>query len=401
MGLRKLASKNRFFTLTLVTIMNFANVMDVMIMMPLSALFIKEFGITSSQFGYLLASYSISAFFSSITSAFLLDRFDRRRAILFIGGGLGIGTLLCGLVDTFELLLIVRFITGIFGGIIGALCLSIISDLYAFKERGEAIGILMSGFAIASAIGVPVGFYFASQFFWALPFFGIAAITLFAWALCYVYFPSDINKGVELHDPKSLIRILRKDSNMQMALLVGGIIVFAHFIIIPFITPQLIFNVGIKEIDISYVYLVGGILTVISAPLIGYMTDRFGVYKMFNVLMIISFIPVFMLTHMGSNSLMYALAITSMFFVFGSGRVIPPQSLITSAASPDMRGAFMSFKSAVQQLAMGLSVLVGSWIVSMDSDGRQLNYETVGYVSIAVSLLAMYMLPKIKVAHGN
>ena len=121
---------------------NFTHVMDVMIMMPLGDTFMSLFGINPQQFSLLVSSYALAAFGSSLLAVSFLDVFDRKRALLFIYGGFTIGTFLCALAPSYEVLLTFRFITGAFGGVLGALALSVVSDLFPFQERGRAMGIL-------------------------------------------------------------------------------------------------------------------------------------------------------------------------------------------------------------------------------------------------------------------
>ena len=395
--------KERQIILLLLALVNFTNIMDVMIMMPLADLFIDKFAISTGEFALLISSYGIAAFFSSLCGVFLLDKFDRRRSLLFIYAGFVVGTFLCGLAPDYVSLLVIRFITGLFGGIIGALALSIISDVYKFKERGQAIGALMAAFSAAAALGVPAGFYFATEFGWRFPFFVIAGLGVIIWFVAFMKFPS-IQINTENHtdySPYELLQRIFGDRNIIDALILGFVVVFGHFLIIPFITPFMTGNVGFQTKEITLIYLVGGLLTVVSAPFIGKLTDKFGVIPVFFTVMIISFIPVIWLTNLGPTSVPMALVVTTMFFVFGSGRMLPPQSLVTGAVGPDLRGSFMSLKSALQQLAIAVAAAVGGVMISQKPDGKLVGYEWVGYLSVAVCVVAMFLAPKIKIVKGN
>lgn len=389
--------------LYIMSLVNFTNIMDVMIMMPLADLFIEEFSISPGEFSLLLSSYGVAAFFSSMFGVFLLDKFDRRNSLLFIYAGFILGTLLCGLVNTYPALLAIRFITGLFGGIIGALALSVVSDLYPFKERGRAIGLLMAAFSAAAALGVPTGFYLATQWGWRFPFLAIGGLGIILWILIFWLFPRIHNleqAGVD-YTPYELIRRIMGDRNVLMALLLGFIIVFGHFMIIPFITPYMTRNVGFEDFHVTLLYFIGGGFTVFTAPLIGYLTDRLGVIPVFFTIMLLSFIPVLMLTHLGEVSVGFGLMVTTLFFVLGSGRMLPPQSLITSAVGPDLRGSFMSLKSALQQLSIASAAGISGIIVVFDEHQHLMHYEWVGYLSVVICILAMLIAPRLKVASGN
>lgn len=376
--------------------------MDVMIMMPLSDIFMKEFGIKASQFSYLISSYAIGAFFSSLLGVFTLDYFGRRQSLLFVYGGFTISTFLCGWAESYEALLALRFVTGIFGGLIGALALAIVSDLYSFKQRGKAIGILMAAFSAASALGVPFGLYFAAVYTWSFPFYFLAAIGVVLFVWMYFIMPEMMaHTEQEKRSIKQTVQDIVQDSNQVRALWLGVFLVLGHFLVIPFITPSMVRNVGFEQYQISYIYLAGGILTIVTGPLIGWITDRYGALRTFFVVVVLSFIPVLFITNMGPTAIPVALIVTSLFFVLGSGRMIAPNTMITAAVGPKTRGSFMSVKSALQQLSVAMASLIAGAIVYVNEEGQLDNYYYVGFLSIAFCLLAMWIAPKLKVASGN
>jgi predicted MFS family arabinose efflux permease len=398
-----MAVAQRSLILFILALINFTHIVDSMLIMPLGDIFIEMFQINAREYSYLVSSYALAAFFSSLVGVFFLDRFDRKKALLFIYSGFAIGTFLCAFAQSYLSLLLLRFLTGIFGGMIGALVLSIVSDLYPFKERGSAMGILFAAFSAASALGVPIGIYLAAKGNWQLPFLLLGGAGLVIGFIVFFVVPNMTNHFAFLDSKPTFSRTIEAittDSNQVQALLSGFVLVLAHFMIIPFISPYMIKNVGLSQMEISYQFFLGGCATIISAPLIGKLTDRFGVMKVFIVVMAISFIPTIMITSMPIQPLYYALIWTTMFFVFASGRMISPNALITAAAPTSNRGSFMSIKSALQQLAIFFASFISGLIVVI-REGQYENYLYIGFISIFFGLLAIWMVSKIKVAAGN
>ena len=396
-------SKNQLILYTLAGL-NFTHIVDVMIMMPLGDIFMRLFDIGPTEFSFLLSSYAIAAFISSLIGAVYLDRFDRRKALVFLYCGFVLATVACGFTNSFMGLLSFRFLTGFFGGTVGALVLSIVSDRYKFKERGKALGVLMAAFSAASALGVPFGLFLTDQFSWRWPFFFLGIIGAILALIMIFNFPkmSDHLQGEQPdRSLKGVTRAISTDFNQINALILGFVLVFGHYVIIPFITPYMTRNVGFLQSEITYIYLLGGILTVFSSPYIGKMTDRYGAMKIFSILVVLSFIPVVWLTNLGPSSLAMGLTVTSLFFVLGSGRMISPQTMITAAVGPANRASFMSVKSAMQQMAIALAALLGGVIVSLDADEKLTNYWIIGIISIVVCLWAVAIAKKLKVAEGN
>ena len=389
------------FTLALV---NFTHIVDAMLIMPLGDIFIEMFQINAQQYSLLVSSYALAAFFSSLFGVFYLDLFDRKKALLFIYTGFAIGTFLCAFAESYIMLLSLRFLTGAFGGLIGALVLSVISDIFPFKERGQAMGVLMSAFAAASALGVPIGIYLAAKGSWQWPFFGIGILGMIISLFMYFRFPALKDHLSQVDPNRSFLRTIRaitSDLNQVNALGAGFIIVLAHFLIIPFISPYMIKNVGLSQLEISYQFFFGGLATVISSPFIGKVVDRFGVMPVFSTVMVFSFIPTVWITNLGVAPLWYAIVVTTLFFIFGSGRMIPPNTIITAATGVSNRGSFMSVKSALQQLAIALASIISGMVVYLTPENQFAGYHWVGYLSIAIGLLSIYLLSRIKVAQGN
>jgi len=197
------------------------------------------------------------------------------------------------------------------------------------------------------------------------------------------------------------IRTLTSDSNQVIALLTGFIIILGHFMIIPFISPYMIKNVGLTQLEISYQFFFGGVATIISGPLVGRFVDKIGVFKVFLTMLILSTIPTMLIVTLPEISLPLAVAVVVLFFITASGRMIPANTLISAAASKDNRGSFMSMKSALQQLAIALASLISGLIIFINPEGKFENYPILGIISIAILSTTIYLIRKLKVAKDN
>jgi predicted MFS family arabinose efflux permease len=191
------------------------------------------------------------------------------------------------------------------------------------------------------------------------------------------------------------IRFVTADSNQLRALLFMVLIIFGQFSIIPFISPYMVANVGFQEIELTYIYFTGGLLTVFTSPWIGKIADRKGKHRTFGVLMLLSLIPIFAVTHMQPVPIAYVLIFSSMFFVFAAGRMIPASAIVVSTAHPDYRGTFMSIRSVAVSLGQGIAAYCAGLIIFELPDGKLEHFNVVGYIGIATSLLSFLILRKI------
>ncbi len=402
-------SKERILLLVLASAL-FTHIMDFMIMMPLGSQLMRLFDITPQQFSFLVSSYTFSAGAAGFLMAFLIDRFDRKIALIFIYIGFTTGTLACAFAPTYEVLLVTRSITGAFGGILGALILSIVSDAIPLERRAAGIGFVMAAFSVASVFGVPFGLYLASLFSWHAPFLFLGGFSAMV-TLLIIYFVPGMSahlKGANAkQNPLEIIKRILGRKNPLMGLLFTSILMFGHFTIIPFIAPYMVGNVGFSEQELTYIYLVGGGLTIFSSPMVGKLADKYGRLKTFTVFGTLVLIPVLLITNLSPIPLWQALIVTGIFFILANGRMVPSTTMVTSVIKPENRGSFMSLRSSVQQISSGLAALLAGTMISetpsVVTEGAKglIGYEKVGYVAIFFSIIALFVAQKLRVEKGS
>ena len=174
-------SRSEWSLLLLLAAIQFTNILDFVIIMPIAPWAKARFHITSEQFGHVIAAYGFAAFIGSILAAKFLDRFGRKSALLTLYAGFTASTLLCGLAPTYETLVAARALTGIFGGVVGAAVMAIIGDVFADYRRGTAMGVVMSSFAISSIFGLPLGLVLVEYLGTGAPFIALAAASTLVW----------------------------------------------------------------------------------------------------------------------------------------------------------------------------------------------------------------------------
>lgn len=375
----------------------FTNILESMILMPLSPTIKAELSMDEKQWGLAISVYLFSAFVAGVGSIFIIDRFDRKRFLITQYALFIIGTLLCGLATSYEFLLFARIMAGFFGGVIGAIVMAIVGDLIVPQHRGKATGIVMAGFSSAAGLGIPLGLWLGHTWNWHMPFFFLVGLSVIIWFLLIIYLPN-VNKHLEATTHKSymILKTVWKNSNQIKGLLFTCTILFGQFAIIPYLADYMVHNVGLKEHQLVWMYFFGGILTFITNPYIGFLADKYGQLRVFLVVMSISLVPLAIITNMGVNPLPVILVVTTAFFIFAGGRNIPGTAIVMGTAAPHERGGYMSIRSAFQQFASGFAVILGSWLTTQQKDGSYLHFEYVGYLAIGTSILSYFLLKTIK-----
>lgn len=394
--------RERYLLLTLAAI-QFSHILDFMIMMPLGPILIQAFGISTHEFGLLVASYSFSAGLSGLLAATFIDRFERKRLLLVMFALFGLATLACGLAPSYATLLVARGLAGAFGGVMGAMVQTIVGDVIPFERRAKASGIVSSAFSLSTVAGVPLSLWLANHFQWRAPFMLIAVLSVLFIVigarilpeLRYHISPSTgSGQAKRAHPFEAMFAVLR-DANHLRALLFSALIIFSGFTVIPYITIYAVGNVGISLHDIPFIYLAGGAATLLTARLIGHTADLRGKIKVYRWVALAATLPLLVITHSGAVPLWLWLIFTTAFFVLVSGRMIPAMAIITSATQPNLRGTFMALNSSMMQFASGLASFLAGFIITQNSAGQIVGYATVGYIAVVANVLAILFVARI------
>ncbi|WP_221032339.1 MFS transporter [Actomonas aquatica] len=389
------ASQERALLITLAAV-QFANVLDFMIMMPLGAKIMGVFAITPREFSWLVAAYGTAAAISGFAGGFVLDRFDRRNALLVLFSGFTLATFACAIAPTYLALLFARLAAGAFGGVAGSVVTAMVGDVIPPERRGRAMSTVMSAFPLASIAGVPLSIILANAWEWHAPFYlltVLSLIVLFIAARTLPHVPSQRGD----HTGWRQMRAILVHPVHQRGFWLGGLLMFAGAAIVPFMAPSLIKNVGISESQLPFIYLVGGTASFFAMPWLGRMSDR---YDKLHVLMVVTLpacLAVLVLTHLGPTPLPLVLPLSAFFFVGMASRFPPAMAMITNSVEARYRGGFMSVISAIQQAAAGLANVASGLLVTADADGRLIGFNRAGFMSVTAFAFTVWMAWRLRV----
>lgn len=393
-------TRKEILLLIVLAALQFCHIVDFMIVMPLGEKFMTDFDIGPGEFSWLVSVYAGAAFVASLASAGFVDRFDRRTALLVAHVGFTVGTLACGLMDSFYALLICRGITGAFGGLVATQVLAIVGDYFPIERRGRAMGAIMTAFSVASVIGVPIGINLAGWKGWSAPFLGVGILAAFFGVLAFFQVPSlrgHIASSTDRPTVSEMFAGVARNSNQRLALLFTVVLMLGHFSVIPFIATYMQVNLGMSDGNLSFMYMIGGALTVVSLPIIGKLVDRFGAPQIFTYGSVATIAVILVTTNLPVGmALGLILFVTSCFFVASGGRTVPALTLVTGVVKPENRGGFMSLRASVNQAGMGAASFIAGMIIAEGPNGELLHYGTVGVLASIMSVLAIFLAWRLK-----
>jgi predicted MFS family arabinose efflux permease len=381
----------------LLAFLQFAVILDFMIMAPLGALIMPDLQITPARFGMVVSAYAFSAGLSGLLAAGFADRFDRKKLLLFFYVGFLAGTLWCGLAQTFASLLAARVVTGLFGGVIGSVVMAIATDLFAASLRGRVMGIIQTAFSASQVLGLPLALFVSNRWNWHAPFFLLVALggiggLLVAWRLQPV--TGHLDAANDTHPVRHLLATIGARRHLP-AFATTALLATGGFMIMPFSSIFIVNNVGIAVGDLPTIYLLTGLCTIVAGPLIGKLVDRIGRMKVFLMGSATTVVMVLVYTNLGPVSLPLVVMVNVLMFFGIFSRMIPYQAMSASVPELHMRGSFNAIGASIQQLAGGLAAVIAGHLVSVGADGKLVGFERVGLVLVATTFVGVFLVSQV------
>lgn len=345
-------------------------------------LLVKTLGISVEQAGLLAVFYSIAAATASLFSGTLSDHFGRRRFLVWGAILFAVSSWLASRTNGFAELAAARALTGLAAGTLSTCSIALAGDLFPFQVRGRAIGMISVAYFAAPILGVPLAAQVAVHYGWrnTFVFFSVLALVV---AGASLFLPKS-TAGLRPAEDR-LRRTLRAfrtfahrrdtSAGFMIAFLVsGGLYTFIYYI------GQWLnvrFHVGTGTI--GWVFMLGGLMAVVSSPLGGAVSDKFGkktVSIFSNIALAISIVLVpffswgiWLLAVFGGASLAAA---------FRQG---PLTALMTELVPTEERGSFIAVRNVFSQAGIGLTVLAGGAL-----------FEHYGYAYVTSLCGAMTMM---------
>jgi predicted MFS family arabinose efflux permease len=378
--------------------LQFAVILDFMLMSPLGAVIMPALSVSPAQFGTVVSAYAFAAGISGLLTAGFADRFDRKKLLLTFYTGFIVGTAWCGLAQSFESLLLARIVTGLFGGVIGSVVLAIATDLFPPQMRGRVMGFIQTAFAASQILGLPIGIYLSARWNWHVPFLALVVLGLIGGLLIAVYMKpvADHLKIPQEHTAFKHLRNTVTEPHYLLSFISVLFLATGGFMLMPFSSAFTVNNLGISLHDLPIIYLVTGIATIFVGPLVGKAADAFGKLRVFFIGTSITIVMVLIYTHLSVSTLAVVTLINVVLFIGIFSRMIPFQALMTQVPAQTQRGSFNAINASISQLAGGMASLVAGHIVQQGADGKIHHYDIAGYVVVGTSLLACFLMWRIQ-----
>jgi predicted MFS family arabinose efflux permease len=377
--------------------LQFAVVLDFLIIAPIGDVLMKSLGISTQQFGLVVSSYAFSAGISGILMAGFADRYDRKKLLLVFLFGFMVGTLLCGLSSTYTQLLLSRIVTGIFAGVTSSAILTIIADLFPANALGRAMSGVQMAFAASQIFGVPLGLLITNTLGWNSAFMAIVVLALVIFAvIAFTFKPINAHLGQQT-EANPLVHLWHtvRNKQYQIGFLAITFLSVGGYMLLPFSAVFLINNVHITHTQLPLVFLFTGLSSLIVMPIVGKLSDTYDRYRIFLFGSVAAIVMVTIYTHLSVTPLWLMITVNMTVFAAILCRMSPAMALNTMVPQPQDRGAYMSVSASLQQMAGGIGSALAGMIVSQPSSHSPLqNFDVLGYLLVSVFVACIYLVYK-------
>ncbi|MBX7145944.1 MAG: MFS transporter [Alphaproteobacteria bacterium] len=377
----------------------FINILDFMMVMPLGPDFLIYLDMPTSYIGYVGGSYTLAASLAGFIGGLFFDRFDRKKALIFSMSGLVIATALGGLSYNFWFLITTRLLAGMFGGPATAIAIACIADNVASERRGQAIGLVMASFSLASVLGVPLGLQLAQWGNWRWPFFGVAILGLIVLVLIIKILKeqkSHLQSLSEASGGISQLLFILKRKTVILALILAASTMLQGFMIIPNIATFVQFNWHFPRQYLGLLYMIGGLISFLGMRFTGSLVDKYGATMItFISTLIITFVIYFMFINIGHIVPIYI--IFPLFMLIMSARMVAQGTTFTKVCPPHERARFMSVASATQHIFMAFGSFLSAKILVSEPDQSLGHMSLVSWIAISIGIIipfCMYLLER-------
>lgn len=368
-----------------VAAIQFIYLLDFIVLMPLGPDIAKDLGFSNQQLTWLSGIYTLSSVIAGILSIRWLDRLNRKPALLISFIGLALATGLTSLAQSTEWLMFTRALTGFFGSPTLALAMSIVIDSTPPAQRGKTISKVMLGFSLATIVGIPLALELSHRSNWHTVFYTVAGLALLV-TLINAYLLPNTQPPQQSESPKNNPFTLLKQRNVQIACLTQACHHISTFLIVPIFTAFMLFNLNYPREHLGLLYLVGGLVSMVTMQIAGRLSDRTGVilpYILFALCFITGLAPLF-----GQNSLPTILTFV-LFMAGNGGRNVSLMSLSTQVPAPKERASYLALQNVVQDSAITLASVIAGSILSTNATGQLQATTGLSMLSITFAMAAL------------
>src|SRR3954463_13741087 len=150
-----------------------------------------DLGVRPSRVGLLITAFAVGMIVGAPVMALATLRLPKRAALVLALATFAAGHVIAALSGSFELLLAARVLTAVATGAFWSVASVVATRAAGPEASSRALGVMGSGVALATVLGVPLGSVAGDQLGWRGAFWALAGLALVAAAVIGRSVPTD------------------------------------------------------------------------------------------------------------------------------------------------------------------------------------------------------------------
>lgn len=380
----------------------FVNIAAFSMVFPLLPSFARELNASDAEIGMIASAFALAQLVFSPFWGMLSDRFGRKYIIGIGTLGLSASFLLFGVTEHIPLLILSRFLQGMFSGASLPTVRAYAADITTKEERVKIMGRVQGFFALGIILGPALAGFFGQENL-ALPFLGASFIALLNAVFVFFLLPESLPKEQrrQFVIKQSVLQIVFLFKELKSYLAPLFLLVFLwsfalsnNQVNVPLLALEK-FDLGIKEIGFIFM-LLGFVSAIFQFFLLSPITRFLGKHKTIIwglLVMGLGFLAMPFLP----NNVVYLYGATILVAI-GSAISHPVLSALLSEETPEGQGTTMGTANAFESLGRFISPLIGGFLFGLAPFAPFL------LSSIVIVLMLLFVLKKtnfLKVGHAG
>lgn len=345
-------------------------------------------GVTGkAEKGWLLSSAGLAGAASALCLGPLIDRFGRRRPLLWGSGMFVIASLGHYWVDDYLSFLIARAGAGLAAGIVFTSASAAIADLVPYERRAGAMGLMTASIFLAVPVGMPLANLCAELGYWR-GIYALQAVTAcISMYLMLRHLPAHLGRPRELVSQLLVFRQSMVLPALFSVLLYTG----AFFTSVQLAGQWLEDSTILPKEDQKLMWILLGLSSALGSVLLTRFADRIGKRRF--VLMTTAGVGLCLFALTTVDSLTSLLLVGLPLTLLSAPRSGALMALISQLVDARMRGTLMGIRAAAVNLGMGVFAGIGGMIYA-DYQFSGLLYAATGSVALAFLLILAFVREK-------
>jgi DHA1 family inner membrane transport protein len=340
-----------------------------------------DFGVRPSQIGLLITAFAIGMIVGAPVMAIATLRLPKRATLVLALAIFAAGHVIAALSGSFALLLAARVLTAVVTGAFWSVASVVATRAAGPDASSRALGVMGSGVALATVLGVPLGSLAGDHLGWRGAFWAIAGLAAVAAVVIGRFAPAD-----ELGAAPSVGSELRALRNARLWLVLGATVLVMGGCMgtFSFISPLLTERSGVPLGLVPLVFVCFGVGSMVGTNGVGRFADRrpvatFIACAVGAAVVLVALIP------LSADPVTAVIVITLLGVVT---MAIPP---VATGLSVRLAGSAPTLAAAFTVSAFNGGIAVGSSIGghTLDTSLGETGPATVGVVMVALGLVPL------------